>query len=78
MRPVIAVILALAAAVSAAPGNTGAEPGSSLLGRQNCIYQCNCGSSTGEPNPASATCCASVGGSWDGNVCPRFPFHFFC
>lgn len=68
MRPVIALILTLAAAVSAAPGNTDAESGS-LLSRQNCIYQCSCSSSTQVPNPASVTCCASVGGSWNGNVC---------
>jgi hypothetical protein len=65
MRPIIALILALTAAASAAPP-TG------LDSRQACVYECGCNSPDNNPPPDTGSCCSSAGGSLGGDVCPLF------
>ena len=72
MHPIACLVIALAAAVSAAPAPNDNTVANSLETRQTCLFDCLCDSPDDEPVASTGTCCASVGGLLSNGVCcPR-------
>jgi len=67
MRAFTAIILTLAAVATAAP-STGSDGVNVLQVRQECTYRCGCSTVNDIPGDTEG-CCATAGGSYDGNVC---------
>ncbi|KAK4148796.1 hypothetical protein C8A00DRAFT_38620 [Chaetomidium leptoderma] len=73
MKVITALLLTIANLASAAPNPNGDSNLAILSTRQTCIYSCNCqDDKEGDgPDPDTAPCCASVGGTLEneGTLC---------
>lgn len=73
MKAITAILLTIATLASAAPNvHDDANP-ATLADRQTCVYSCGCQDDQERdgPDPDTAPCCASVGGTLgnEGTVC---------
>ncbi|KAK0716348.1 hypothetical protein B0H67DRAFT_490272 [Lasiosphaeris hirsuta] len=79
MKTTIALLFALAALASAGLSPNYASNAVNVVTRQECIYNCNCNDDKDPdselPDPETAPCCSSAGGSLGsgGTLCEAMP-----